>query len=277
MGNVPRVSSWRSGSISRSSELNLPASIDALEARLVARVSEAASTWLSTARTEVGRDGLVLARHFPTAARKVGHVLLLEPPSPEAVRLFSGGPVLNPWRVDEAARVLLLLEDARRETPGACARANDLSFVSDGRERIAVLLGLALLPESDAALPAVRDALRANAADLFAAAICENGYTSRQLPDDLFDQAVLKCAFLGLRLGRIERVEERATPELARMLLAYVTEREHAGRSVGADLWPLIALHPPPGTVERIRSRLAAAADPSERRVLAVALARAER
>ena len=257
--------------------MNLPASIDALEARLVARVSEAASTWLSTARTEVGRDGSVLARHFPTAARKVGHVLLLEPPSPEAVRLFSGGPVLNPWRVDEAARVLLLLEDARRETPGACARANDLYFVSDGRERIAVLRGLALLPESDAALPAVRDALRANAADLFAAAICENGYTSRHLPDDLFNQAVLKCAFVGLRLGRIERVEERATPELARMLLAYVTEREHAGRSVGADLWPLIALHPPPGTVERIRSRLAAAADPSERHVLAVALARAER
>jgi hypothetical protein len=257
--------------------LNLPASIDALEARLATRVSEAASTWLSTARTEVGRNGAALTRHFPTAARKVGHAMLLEPPSPDAVRLFSRGPVLNPWRVDEAARVLLLLEDARRETAGALARANDLYFVSDGRERIAVLRGLALLPESDAALPAVSDALRANAADLFAAAICENGYTSRHLPDDLFNQAVLKCAFVGLRLGRIERVEERGTPELARMLLAYVTEREHAGRSVGADLWPLIALHPPPGTVERIRSRLAAAADPSERHVLAVALARAER
>ena len=203
--------------------------------------------------------------------------MLLASPSPEGVRLASGGPVLDPWRVDEAARVLLLLEDARRETLGALVRANDLYFVSDGRERIAVLRGLALLPEGDAALPAVRDALRANAADLFAAAICENGYTSRHLPDDLFDQAVLKCAFVGLHLGRIERVEERATPELARMLFAYVTEREHAGRSVGADLWSLIALHPPPGTVERIRSRLAAGADPDARRLLEVALARAER
>src|SRR5438552_1262351 len=121
VGSAPRASWWRSGSINRSSEVNLPASIDALEARLGPR-----------------------------------------------------------------------------------------------------------LPEGDAALPAVRDALRANAADLFAAAICENGYTSRHLPDDLFNQAVLKCAFVGLRLGRIERVEERATPELARMLFAYVTEREHA-------------------------------------------------
>jgi hypothetical protein len=276
VGSVPRASWWRSGSINRSSELNLPASIDALEARLVPRLSEAARTWLAAARAETGRDGSALGRHFPTAARKVGHALLLAS-SPEGVRLASGGPVLDPWRVDEAARVLLLLEDARRETAGALVRANDLYFVSDGRERIALLRGLALLPEGDAALPAVRDALRANAADLFAAAICENGYTSRHLPDDLFDQAVLKCAFVGLRLGRIERVEERATPELARMLFAYVTEREHAGRSVGADLWPLIALHPPPGTVERIRSRLAAGADPDARRLLEVALARAER
>ena len=276
MGSVPRASWWPSGSINRSSELNLPASIDALEARLVPRLSEAARTWLAAARAETGRDGSALGRHFPTAARKVGHAMLLASPSPEGVRLASG-PVLDPWRVDEAARVLLLLEDTRRETAGALGRANDLYFVSDGRERIALLRGLALLPEGDAALPAVRDALRANAADLFAAAICENGYTSRHLPDDLFDQAVLKCAFVGLRLGRIERVEERATPELARMLFAYVTEREHAGRSVGTDLWPLIALHPPPGTVERIRNRLAAGADPDARRLLEVALARAER
>ena len=256
--------------------MKLPASIDALEARLVPRLSEAARTWLAAARAETGRDGSALGRHFPTAARKVGHAMLLASPSPEG-RLAPGGPVLDPWRVDEAARVLLLLEDARRESAGALARANDLYFVSDGLERIALLRGLALLPAGDGALPAVRDALRANAADLFAAAICENGYTSRHLPDDLFNQAVLKCAFVGLRLGRIERVEERATPELARMLFAYVTEREHAGRSVGADLWPLIALHPPRGTVERIRSRLAAGDDPDARRLLEVALARAER
>src|SRR5438093_8542769 len=277
VGSVPRASWWRSGSINRSSELNLPASIDALETRLVPRLSAAARTWLAAARAESGRDGSALGRHFPAAARKVGHAMLLASPSREGVRLSSGGPVLDPWRVDEAARVLLLLEDARRETAGALGRANDLYFVSDGRERIALLRGLALLPEGDAALPAVRDALRANAGDLFAAAICENGYTSRHLPDDLFDQAVLKCAFVGLRLRRIERVEERATPELARLLFAYVTEREHAVRSVAPDLWPLIALHPPPGALERIRVRLATAAAPYERRVFEVALARAER
>ncbi|TMA80501.1 MAG: hypothetical protein E6J77_18275, partial [Deltaproteobacteria bacterium] len=80
--------------------MNLPASIDALEARLVSRLSEAARTWLAAARAETGRDGSALGRHFSTAARKTGHAVLLASPSAEGVRLFPGGPVLDPWRVD---------------------------------------------------------------------------------------------------------------------------------------------------------------------------------
>src|SRR5437667_11069610 len=118
-GSVPRASWWPSGSINRSSEVNLPASIDALEARLVPRLSEPARTWLATARAETARDASALGRHVPAAARKVGHAMLLVSPSPGGIRLFSAGPVLDPWRVDEAARVLLLLADARREPAGA--------------------------------------------------------------------------------------------------------------------------------------------------------------
>src|SRR5437773_7988667 len=64
VGSAPRASWWRSGSINRSSEVNLPASIDALEARLGPRLSEAARTWLAAARSETGRDGSALGRHL---------------------------------------------------------------------------------------------------------------------------------------------------------------------------------------------------------------------
>src|SRR3989442_7387121 len=154
-GSAPRASWWRSGSINRSSEVKLPASIDALEARLVPRLSEVARTWLAAARAETGRDGSALGRHFPTAARKVGHAPLLASPSAEGVRLASGGPVLDPWRVDEAARVLLLLEDVLRETAAPLGRANDLYFVSDGPARIALLPGLPLLPPGAARIRAL--------------------------------------------------------------------------------------------------------------------------
>lgn len=272
-----RGSWWLWGSISPLSDSELSSRLAALSERLAALVSPAAAAWLSDVRAQIRSDASALARNFPAAGRKVGHGMLIGPPSAAIVRLPAGGAVLNPWRTDEVARVLLLLEDASREPTSAVERANDLYFVSDGRERIAILRALPLLPESEAALPAVRDALRANATDLFTAAICENAYTSRHLPDGLFFQAVLKSAFVGLRLGRIDRIEERTTPELARMLFAYVTERERAGRPVAADLWPLIALFPPAGTAERIRSRVEAAIDPEERHLLEVALERTER
>src|SRR5213080_2899992 len=93
LGSVPRASWWCSGSINRSSEVNLPASIDALETRLVPRLSAAARTWLAAARAETGRDGSALGRHFPAAARKVGHAPLLASPSAEGARRFPGGLV----------------------------------------------------------------------------------------------------------------------------------------------------------------------------------------
>lgn len=242
-----------------------------LRSALRERLTAERRAWLDDALAEVARAPASLADRFTAAGRRVGH---------EPLAAAGAAPPLlgaDLWRVDDAARVALLLADAKRDPEGALARASALYFAGDGRERIAVLRALAFLPPGDGALAAVRDALRANATDLFAAAICENPYAARWLPDELFFQAVLKCAFVGLALWRIADLEKRATPELARMLFAYVTERERAGRPVAADLWPVIALHPPEGAAERIRARLAGAANDDERKLLHVALRRVER
>jgi len=245
---------------------------DALRTRLASRLSGAASEWLDAAGGEIARDPAALFRFFPAAGRKLGRGPLLEPAAAHAVRLFpAAGPLLNPWQVEEAGRVLLLLESER-----GVDQAKDLYDHGSGGERVAVVRGLQLFLESEAGLPCVRDALRANAVDLFAAAICENLYASRHLPDASFFQAVLKCVFVGLRVDRVENIEERCTPELSRMLFAYATEREQAGRPIAAEIWPLIALHPPARARERIAALLGDATG-DERRLLEVALARAER
>jgi hypothetical protein len=251
---------------------------EALAARLAPRLSPQAGEWLDERRREIETDPSALARAFPGVGRRTGRGWLLDPPPAGPVRLHGGlGPILNPWRLDEAARVFLLLEEARRDPAGVVARAVSLYFDGAAGERVAVLRALQLLPGTEAGLPAICDALRANALDLFAAAICENTCASHHLPDEVFFQAVLKCVFVGLRVDRIERVEERTTPELARMLFAYVTEREHAGRPVPVELWPLVARFPPPGAIERIRVHRAHAKDPYERGILQRALGRAER
>ena len=250
---------------------------DRLAGFVLVRLKPHAADWLRDRLAAVAANGAELGLAFAAAGRRAGRDPLLEPPLTRAVRLSGDdGPILNSWRLDEAARVLLLLAEAAREPAAAPARAVELYREGSGQERIAVVRALQVLPEALADLEVVRDALRANAADLFAAAICENLYTSTHLPDELFFQAVLKAVFVGLPLGRIERLEERATPELARMLFAYVTEREAAGRTVPADVWPLIALFPPPGVADRISARLEATND-IDRPLLDVALERARR
>jgi hypothetical protein len=221
--------------------------LEALSATLTPRLSAAAGEWLAAARTEIQREAASLFRLFPTTGRQVGRGRLVDPPTDGALRLFgTAGPILDPWQIPDAARAVLFLEAALAEPGPALDRVRELYEHGSGNERIAVLRSLQFFLDESAGLFCVHDALRANAIDLFAAAICENLYASHHLPDALFFQAILKCAFVGLRLDRVERVAERTTAELARMLYAYVTEREEAGRSVAAELWPLIALHPPP-------------------------------
>lgn len=247
---------------------------DRLRSRLAARLDAAANQWLDAAASDIARDPDSLFRFFPAAGRKVGRGPLRE--SAERRLFGETGPIMDPWQVEEAARVLLLLESARRGPGAVLGRARELYDHGSGGERIAVLRGLQFFLDRDAGLACVRDALRANAGDLFAAAICENLYASRHLPDATFFQAVLKCVFVGLRVDRVERIEERCAPELSRMLFAYASEREQAGRTIAAEIWPLVALHPPAGARERIAARLAAASG-DERLLLEVALARAER
>jgi hypothetical protein len=250
--------------------------LDRLRDRLTPRLGPAAREWLSAKLSEVAADPKALAPAFAAAGRRTGRGPLLDPVPSSAERLRGdAGPVLNPWRIEDGARVALLIADAAREAGETAARAADLYFHGELRERIGVLRALQLLPRSDEGVGVVRDALRTSTGDLFAAAICENLY-AEHLPDDVFRQAVIKCLFVDCRLDRVEGIEERATPELSRMLLAYVTEREHAGRAIAVELWPILALHPPEGTAERVRARLANVTDPYERHVLEIALTRCE-
>jgi hypothetical protein len=199
-------------------------------------------------RGEVGS----LGRFFPAAGRRVGRALLLDATVARPRRLFgTSGPILDPWKIEDAARAILALESALARPVEHEHRLADLYRLGAAAERISVLRIFQFFLDREAGLVCVRDALRANAVDLFAAAICENLYTSERLPDPLFFQATLKCVFVGLDVRRIERLRERATPELSRMLYAYVTEREQAARPVPSELWPIIALHPPPGAEKR--------------------------
>ncbi len=209
---------------------------------LDARLDAAGRAWLAAARYEVTNDEDAIARIFPAVGRHVGR----GPLDATADRAD-----VHAWTLDDAARTLLLValgDGAAKELPL-------LYRHGDGAERRGVLRALAYLTLDDAVgVPLVEDALRTNDVRIVAAAM--GPYAIEKLDDAAIEQAVLKCVFVGVPLDAIEGLPERVTPELSAMLARFVHERVAAGRTVPADVWPVIDRHPPTTELAEIEAEL---------------------
>jgi hypothetical protein len=195
---------------------------------------------------------------FPAVSRQLGRG-----------GVVTGDARFAAWRVDDAARALLLVR------AGSLEMARDLYFAGDARERCGALRALPYLPDGDAALPCILDAMRTSAGDVFEAAILDNDYAARHLPQHEWRKAVLKAVFVGAALARIARLEARADAELAQSLYDYVLEREAATRSVPHDLWIVCAMFPPAGLVAKLVG-YTTHPDPSHQGAARAALARTQ-
>lgn len=175
---------------------------------------------------------------FASAGRWVGRTLLA-PSAEELAALCAAGigwPVRS-WRLDDVARILLLLRAAAAE-PGAGLEALVAESYARGDtdERRAVLHALALLPAPERFLPLAVDACRTSVQPVFEAIACENPYPAAHFAPAGFNQTVLKALFTGVALERIVGLGDRDTPELRRMAVDYASERRAAGRTVSADV-----------------------------------------
>lgn len=255
-----------------------PTGGDELWDLLRARVGPTEWRWLEDAVEDIRRDRSTLAKLFPAVGRHVGRDAL-RTPGPDG----SPGPPPGEhgWTLDDASRALLLVAVG----DDVWGELEDLYRFGDAAERRAVLRSLALLPPGDATsapqvedvgVKLVEDAIRSNDPRLIAAAL--GPYALDRLNEDAFNQAVLKCVFVGVPLAALggsgfgqpgapgaqsgsggdglERLAGRATPSLSRMLAGYVLERVAAGRDVPTDVWPLIELYPPGDLIAAIEDEL---------------------
>ncbi|MBK7073886.1 MAG: EboA domain-containing protein [Myxococcales bacterium] len=245
-----------------------------LAALIAARATAAGVAWLDRAVDAVATGAAAIATLFPAAARHVGRGGLDAPGA--TLRAPTGEEVpLAAWRVDDAARVRLLLAAGRRDPAGALALADDLYRHGDARERTGALRALSFLPHAAtdaAALPAVQDAMRASQGELFEAGICENPYASRHLPQHDWHKAALKVAFVGLALERVVGLAARADAAFAQSLVDLACEREAATRPVPPAMWPIAARFPPPGLAAKLLGYLEHPS-PEHRAAAAAALA----
>lgn len=209
--------------------------------QVLTRATPEQVSWLEDAVASVLGEPESIRPLFPAVGRRVGRAPLDPAADPTDV---------HAWTVDDAGRTLLLLalgDDAGSELEG-------LYRHGDTAERRGILRALPFLPVGDAGLPLVEDAVRTNELSLIAAAL--GPYAFSRLGDDAVAQAVLKCVFVGIPLGGLEGLDGRITPDVSRMLAAFVHERVAAGRTVPADVWPVIDRYPPEDELAEIAAEL---------------------
>ena len=130
----------------------------------------------------------------------------------------------------------------------------ELYRYGDAAERRGILRALPFLELGDRGLFLTDDAIRTNDTRLIAAAL--GPYATEHLPDAGYDQAVLKCVFVGVPITGLDGIPERVTPDGARMLAAFVHERVAAGRDVPAEVWTVIDKYPHAEEIAAIEQEL---------------------
>lgn len=141
------------------------------------------------------------------------------------------------WSVDQAARVLLLLAAAEAAPETFVERLERICNTSDVGELVAIYKGLPLYPQPERLLPRAAEGARSNMQALFEAVAHRNPYPRENFSELAWNHMVLKALFIGSPLYPIQGLDERANPQLARMLIDFAHERWAAGRTVSPELW----------------------------------------
>lgn len=213
--------------------------------------------WLRESARAVAADSTAIRISFPAVGRELGRGPLDPDADPDDV---------HAWTIDDAGRTVLLAGLG----PAVESELADLYRFGDAAERRGILRALAYLPIGDRAVDLLEDAIRTNDTRLIAAAL--GPYATAHLDDAGYDQAVLKCVFVGVPIEPLHGIPARVTANGARMLAAFVHERVAAGRAVPEAVWQVIDRYPPQEELRAIEAELESPYE-DRRRAAAEALA----
>lgn len=182
-------------------------------------------------------------------------------------------PGWNPrgWSVTDAARILLLSGLPAGGKPFA-ERFRSLCRTADVAELTALYRGLPLYPDAAALEEQVGEGLRSNMRGVFEAIAHRNPYPKVHFDDHRWNHMVLKALFIGSPLAPIQGLDERANPELARIMCDFAHERWAAGRPAPFEIWRCVGPFAEGQAIDDL-ARVLASGEAIERRAAALALA----
>ncbi len=212
---------------------------DLLRKWLERQLSAQDGEWLDDqlARLEAEPSDRTLHIALGMVPRRLGKGdLVLQADDLEAAEAARPGWDPRGWSVDQAARILILCSLAGRDDEFAGLFAG-LCQTADAAEAITLYSGLPLFPDPQSLEAQAAEGLRTNMRAIFEAVAHNSPFPRERFDENRWNHMVLKALFIGSTLWPIQGLDERANPELARILRDYAHERWAAGRPVTPELW----------------------------------------
>ncbi len=225
--------------------LNLTRVTDLLHRWVSQHVNTQSLTWLDEKRKQIsnGANVRVLFTTFSAVPRYTGkNDLELTQDDLKAASTIVRGWVPSHWSIDQAARTLLLLSLPHDNAEKYLHTLEQVFTTADVGELVALYQALPLLPYPEQLRHRAAEGVRSNMTAVFNAVALTNPYPAQYFDNLAWNQMVLKAFFVGSPVSLIQGLNQRANPELARMLIDYANERQAAGRSVAPEIWQLVDL-----------------------------------
>jgi hypothetical protein len=249
-----------------------------LAEQLAQRLSEPQRSWWQRHRDEL-RRGEIEPDRFASLLSLASRFAPREPlaPTHAALERFTAlVPGWSPerWSCLEALRVCLLLARPDLVEAGLELGLEECFRYADEGEQCALYRALPLLPGGGRFTWRAGEGCRSNMRSVFEAVACDSPYPALHFDDLAWRQLVIKAVFIAAPLWRVHGLDERLSPELARMALDLAEERRSAGRPVQPELWLCIGVHGGERASESLEQELEFGHD-AGRQAAALGLARA--
>jgi hypothetical protein len=241
---------------------------------LLRRLDAESGAWLDAQVAALRQDPVDAALHIALGMvpRRLGKAALaLGAVDLAAADKVIGGWDLRGWSIVDAARILLLSGLPAAGKPFA-VRFRSLCQTADAAELVTLYRGLPLYPDPAALEEQVGEGLRSNMRAVFEAIAHNNPYPKAFFDDHRWNHMVLKALFIGSPLAPIQGLDERANPELARIMCDFAHERWAASRPVPYEIWRCVGPFAEGQAIDDL-ARALASGEALERRAAALALA----
>lgn len=199
--------------------------------------------WL-TAKGEAVRTEektLQLNQAFAQIPKHVGKsaIAISKEESIELTELIPGFS-LRDWSLDRLARVWLLMQVPSDDQQDYLKKINSLFNASEMNEQVALFSALPFYAYPEEWISRAENGIRSNIGTVLEAIMYHNPYPARYLPENSFNQLVLKAFFTEKDVTKITGLHSRVNSALQSTLSDYVAERTAAHRTVEPNIYQLI-------------------------------------